>query len=118
MQQVQRIEKHVLPVFDSCDGGKKLRMCGTDHFIPVIMFLCGLGLYVGGVGVGYMFYQLAMNSGFEDEKSDLLKKARSYVDVSRRYCEEGKARDPPSSFILGEAGILVVSALVYAEMGE
>ena len=97
---------------------KKLRMYETDQFTPVIMFLCGLGLYVGGVGVGYMFYRLAMNSGFEDEKSDLLKKARSYVDVSRRYCEEGKARDPPSSFILGEAGILVVSALVYAEMGE
>ena len=65
-----------------------------------------------------MFYRLATNKAFEADRNDLLTKARSYIDISKHYCDKGRSDFSPVSFILGEAGVLVVAALVYAEMGN
>ncbi|XP_062608845.1 lanC-like protein 3 isoform X1 [Saccostrea cucullata] len=80
---------------------------------------CSGGLYVGNSGVGYMLYYLATQESFQSERQDYLEQALMYAKVNMDYIGRGGMRsDPPSSFILGQAGVLVLCSLLYKTIGD
>ncbi|XP_061193609.1 lanC-like protein 3 isoform X1 [Saccostrea echinata] len=80
---------------------------------------CSGGLYVGNSGVGYMLYYLATQESFQSDRQEYLEQALMYAKVNMDYIRRGGMRsDPPSSFILGQAGVLVLCSLLYKTIGD
>lgn len=84
--------------------------------MPATLDNCDGGLYVGNAGIAYMFYSLAGNEAFRDNRSTFLERAMMYANVSQEYVKHS-SRDK-ASFILGEAGVQAVSCLVHEATGS
>lgn len=86
--------------------------------MPATMRTCDGGLYVGNCGVAYMLYYLAGKETFANIKTTLLDRAREYMGTYLGNDPYNRSRDPPSSFILGSAGALVVGSLIAHASGD
>lgn len=84
--------------------------------MPATLENCDGGIYVGNAGIAYMFYCLAQNESFKDMRSSYLEKAVIYGNISQEYVRNSS--HDKASFILGEAGVLAVSSLVYEATGS
>ncbi|XP_049876637.1 lanC-like protein 3 [Pectinophora gossypiella] len=71
------------------------------------------GLYVGITGVAYMFYYLAKNPLFSENKKNYLEKGMEYLKPAL----ETSAGDR-TSFLLGDAGTYALAAALFKEMGD
>lgn len=85
--------------------------------MPPTLENCDGGLYVGNAGIAYMFYHLAQNQAFSEKRSDFLERAVMYANVSQEYIKHAPQSDK-ASFILGEAGVHAMSALIYDAVGS
>lgn len=72
------------------------------------------GLYTGSPGVAYALYHLSKQENLGSKRHGYQDLALKYVDGCLRY----KFRDPPSSFMSGEAGFHAVAAMVYKSVGD
>ncbi|KAL3883318.1 hypothetical protein ACJMK2_029593 [Sinanodonta woodiana] len=79
---------------------------------------CDGGIYVGCPGVAYMLYYISQKQEFAAKKKVYLDLSMLYTKVSLEYLQQGGAQDPPSSFILGNAGINAVASLVLTAVGD
>lgn len=79
---------------------------------------CDGGLYVGDAGIAYMLYYLSQNSQLSSKKDDYLKSAMQYTQISMEYLKRYKTNDPPCSFILGKAGVIGLSSLLFQAIGD
>lgn len=72
------------------------------------------GLYVGIAGIAYMAYHLSRNSQLPEEKSNLILLGLKYLYPALIHADKCKdAKKEKSSFLLGNAGIYAVAAVLY-----
>ncbi len=79
---------------------------------------CDGGLYVGNVGVAYMFYYLSTCEAFLDKRKLFLEKAFEYFGVSLKYYTKRGSEMAGPSLILGRGGVLAVGILIAKAMGN
>lgn len=80
---------------------------------------CSDGLYVGNLGVGYMLYYLATHESFQNERQEYLEQAFVYAKVNSEYIGRGGMKSsPPSSFILGQAGVWALNSMLFKTVGD
>ena len=80
---------------------------------------CDGSLYVGNAGVGYMLWYLANHEDFKIERNEYREQAMMYVKVNLDCAKRGGfSRDPQAAFVLGQAGVVALSALVYKAVGD
>ena len=81
---------------------------------------CDGGLYVGCAGIAYAFHYLskAHSHSLSSLNNSLFVKAKEYVEASLQFVDSKSCRDPPTSFLLGKAGIYMVASLVYASLKD
>ncbi|KAL5009687.1 hypothetical protein ScPMuIL_011992 [Solemya velum] len=93
----------------------------AEHFLKISSATgdCDGGLYVGSPGIAYALYYLSQqdNLATSTKRNDYLQSATMYLKISLDYCEKGRSSDPPSSFILGKAGVCAVAAMIYKVIG-
>jgi hypothetical protein len=89
----------------------------TDRQKPSVKAADG-GLYVGIAGISYMFYHMSLSPAFIEEKSKLLGKGLEYIEPALEYAQRHKReKSQKSAFLLGNAGIYAVAAVLYHGVG-
>ncbi|KFD50875.1 hypothetical protein M514_08188 [Trichuris suis] len=79
---------------------------------PTTKSNCDGGLYVGVAGLGYSLWYAAQKSPFQAHRSEWLEDAKRLVSAHLKAITPPTARRDKVSFLLGNAGVELVSALL------
>lgn len=91
----------------------------TSNMAPSSVENCDGGLYVGNAGIAYMLYRLSRSELLRPElRQTYTKLCGQYLATALAYSESSNDRDPPTSFLLGKAGVYALGTVIASHVGD